>query len=225
MNFLSHFYFDGLSRQPYQILGGLLPDLVKNADKSWNIYPEKLPISVFDNPHHLQILKGWNRHLQVDKLFHSSAFFAYHLHQIKQPLLGLLKGTAIKPFFLAHISIELLLDSLLITENRVDVEDLYLKLNEINDTEILYFLRLNQIQDIAKFQNFYSVFKTEKYLSTYAHTHKISYALKRICMRIWDTPISQTQEIELTEILNAYKIKLSQDFIFIFDHIAAKLLT
>lgn len=223
MNFLSHFYFDSLSRQPYQILGGLLPDLVKNADKSWNIHPEKLPISLFDNPHQVHILKGWNRHLQVDKLFHSSAFFAHHLHQIKQPLLGLLKGTAIKPFFLAHISIELLLDSLLITQNKVDVENLYMLLNKIEDTELIHFLRLNQIQDVAKFQNFYNTFKTEKYLATYAHTDKISYALKRICMRIWESPINQTQEIELTEILDTYKIKLSQDFIFIFEHIAAKL--
>jgi len=225
MNFLSHYYFDSTNTNAYQVVGSLLPDLVKNATKNHNIYPEKLDQNLFNNQNHSYILQGWKKHLLVDKFFHSSDFFTHHQHQLKLQLTPILLSSPIKPFFLAHIGLELLLDSLLIAENKIDVEQLYLQLNQVDEFELISFLEIAQLKDNDTFLNFYHFFKNEKYLETYAHTDKISYALKRICMRIWETPMNHNQEIQLTQILNAYKIKLSQDFIFIFETIAAKLIT
>ena len=33
MNFLSHFYFDRNTTDPHQVIGMVLPDLLKNANK------------------------------------------------------------------------------------------------------------------------------------------------------------------------------------------------
>jgi hypothetical protein len=41
MNFLSHFYFDRHCDDPHLVLGAVLPDLVKNARKDWNLQPER----------------------------------------------------------------------------------------------------------------------------------------------------------------------------------------
>ena len=223
MNFLSHFYFDRYNRNPYETLGCLLPDLVKNTDRKWNIYPEKLNPEVFSNYSHQQILSGWKKHLQVDKLFHSSEFFLHHQHQLKQSLKVILNGSPVKPFFLAHIGVELLLDSLLINLGKIDVDNLYHQLTQVDEDVLNQFLQINRIEDVQRFDKFYKSFMKEKYLWSYADDHKISYSLKRICLRIWDHPFSADQENELTAVLGDYKIKLSQDFIFIFDFIAAKL--
>ncbi len=220
MNFLSHYYFDRNNANSYQVLGALLPDLVKNANKHWNIYPEKQNPNFFSHQNHTHILNGWKKHLLVDKLFHSSEFFLHHQHQLKLELLKTLETTAIKPFFLAHISLELLLDSLLITNQLINVEQLYNQLNQVNDYDLITFLEINKLEDLARFIKFYQSFKHEKYLLAYADDDKISYSLKRICMRVWVKPLTQQQESQLTQILSQYKLKLSQDFIFIFAHIA-----
>ena len=223
MNFLSHFYFDRHNPNPYEILGCLLPDLVKNTDRKWNIYPEKQNPELFSNLFHQQILSGWKKHLQVDILFHSSEFFLHHQHQLKQDLKLILIDSPVKPFFLAHIGVELLLDSLLISEEKINVDRVYQHLDEVDESVLNLFLEINRIEDIQRFNKFYESFKTEKYLWAYADDHKISYSLKRICMRIWNHPFSGEQEAQLTTILTDYKKKLSQDFIFIFDFIAARL--
>lgn len=221
MNFLSHYYFDRKKTNAYEVLGMLLPDLLKNANKTWNPHPEKNEHLFENNIHHQEILIGWKRHLEVDKLFHSSAFFIHHQHQIKLCLRDSLTGSPVKPFFLGHVSLELLLDSLLITEKLINIDSLYKALNQIEDPVITSFLALNDIDNPTPFFKFFESFKKEEYLHGYAEAEKISYALKRICMRIWEQPFNPSQEEALTINLLNYKKELSKDFIFIFEMIDA----
>ena len=74
MNFLSHYYFDQTS-DAYTVLGTLLPDLTANAQKEWKLYPQKNPQLFENDAEPNAILKGWMRHLAVDKYFHNSIFF------------------------------------------------------------------------------------------------------------------------------------------------------
>jgi hypothetical protein len=223
MNFLSHFYFDRNNTNPYEILGMVMPDLLKNANKLWSPHPEKNEELFKDNQAHIGILKGWKRHLQVDSLFHNSEFFKHHQHQIKLQLRDVLVGSPVKPFFLGHISLELMLDSLLITENLIDVRCFYNHLNKIDTLELESFIKLNNISNTEHFFCFFEIFKKEEYLFSYANPSKISYALKRICMRLWENPFTIEQEEALTERLIKYKNSLSEEFIFIFDSIDAQL--
>jgi hypothetical protein len=110
MNFLSHYYFDLDTTSCYFVLGTVLPDLLKNADKNLVLHPEKL---VHSNEAVNQIIQGWNKHLEVDRYFHSSEFFLHHSHQLKLELRPVIEGSPVKPFFLGHIAIELVLDNLL----------------------------------------------------------------------------------------------------------------
>lgn len=223
MNFLSHYYFDRKKNNAYEVLGMLLPDLLKNANKTWNPHPDKNELLFEKNQHHQEILIGWKRHLEVDKLFHNSTFFIHHQHQIKLCLKDSLIGSPIKPFFLGHISLELLLDSLLITENLIQIDSLYKALHQIENQVITSFLALNGISNPSPFFRFFEAFKKEEYLYSYAQTEKISYALRQICMRIWDHPFTASQEETLTTNLLSYKKELSKDFIFIFEMIDAAL--
>ncbi len=222
MNFLSHYYFDRDNTNAYEVLGCILPDLLKNANNSWNIYPEKKDHH-YQNPIHKDLLKGWKKHLLVDRIFHNTAFFFFHQHQLKLELRNIIKDSPVKPFFLGHIGLELILDHLLITEDRIDVNGLYHHLETPTNKEIESFFLLNGLANTEKFFLFFETFKKEKYLGNYREVKSITYSLKRICMRLWNNPFTNHQEEEITKVIDQYISKLRAEFILIFDEIESQL--
>jgi hypothetical protein len=220
MNFLSHYYFDRDTTNCYHTLGTVLPDLLKNADKSIIIHPEKLHHST---PAINDLIKGWQKHLEVDRYFHSSDFFITRSHEVKLFLKPAIVGSPVKPFFLGHIAIELVLDNLLLTTGRVSVNDFYAHLSSCNNEIIREFLNFAGLQDTDRFFRFYEKFKSNRYLESYAETQQIAYALKRICMRIWDNPFTPEQEEDMTAVITAYREHIYDDFMLIFDDIAGRL--
>lgn len=220
MNFLSHFYFDREVDDCYHILGTVLPDLLKNADKTIILHPEKL--------HHADgrvnsIIAGWNKHLEVDRYFHSSEFFLEHSHQLKVLLRPAIEGSPVKPFFLGHIAIELILDNLLLTTGKITADVFYDHLGGCETEVINEFLTFAGLKDTSRFFRFFEDFKSSRYLYTYAETQQIAYALKRICMRVWNDPFTTTHEAAMNTILAEYREGLLENFMVVFDEIESLL--
>ena len=223
MNFLSHYYFERDNHSSEEVLGTVLPDLVKNANKHWRIFPEK-NAAVFPAGSELSyILNGWKRHLEVDKHFHSSAFFKEHARKLRIAVEPVLKDSPARPFFIAHIAVELMLDSLLLTENIIDTIDFYGHLNKSDKTILRSFLDMNNLPDTGFFLEFLDEFITAAYLDSYRESQHILYALNRVCMRIWDQPFTEKQKTELTFILVDYLEELKKDFMEIFELIEIQL--
>ena len=220
MNFLSHFYFDRETDNCYHVLGTVLPDLLKNADKTIIIHPEKL---VHQNKDVNAMISGWNKHLEVDRYFHSSDFFLAHSHQLKKELRPAIEGSPVKPFFLGHIALELILDNLLLTTQKITVDGFYDHLDGCHDAVVSEFLTFAGLKDTAVFFKFYKGFKKSRYLFSYAETKEIAYALKRICMRVWKDPFTLQQEADMSAILITYRASLLDAFMSIFDEISLKL--
>lgn len=223
MNFLSHFYFDKITLHSNIVIGTVLPDLLKNANKNWNLYPQKNEHLFVDNSDLNEILIGWKRHLKVDLLFHSSAFFEVQTAQLKQLLLPILSDSPVRPSFLAHVGVELVLDHLLVTENQIDVHQFYKHLNNVHESLLGNFLQQNGIADTERFFKFLNSFKTSRYLYSYQNLENISYALQRICMRLWAHPFSEQTISLLTEQLTVYKIALQNNYLSIFDEISQRM--
>lgn len=219
MNFLSHYYFDKNNENSYEILGSLLPDLIKNADKSWNIHPEKKETDFYNKRQHQQIIKGWKKHLLIDRIFHNTDFFFHHQHQLKLEIKKNLDNEIIKPFFVGHISLELILDHLLIVKNEIEVNNLYFHLEKVNLNEIADFLKISGIEDTQKFNKFFDNFRKQKYLHNYEQIENITYAIKGICSRIWKNPFTKNEEITLTNIIGNYIGLIDSDFKTIFKEI------
>lgn len=223
MNFLSHYYFDQNVTDCHFILGTVLPDLLKNADKNVVLHPEKL-----QHPHNKNVnslIAGWKKHLEVDRHFHSSDFFKTHSHLLKKALLPAIEGSPVKPFFLGHIALELILDNLLITTGKLSVDSFYNHLNSCSSIAIKEFFVMAGLKDPSVFFRYFEKFKKDQYLHTYADNGQIAYALKRICMRIWQNPFSSQHESEMTEIIENYRAILLPDFMLIFSEIDKKLAT
>ncbi len=223
MNFLSHFYFDRHSEDPHLVLGAVLPDLVKNARKDWNLHPERNS-ELFNSDFESSILEGWKRHMIVDRHFHNSVFFAEHTSEIKKAIIPALKNSVVRPSFLAHISLELMLDSTLLTENHIQTVDFYSHLRQSDREAINRFLKLSSIDDTTQFFNFFDKFIQSNYLETYRESHNIMYALNRICMRVWKDPLTASEIINLSDILNNYHQNMLGNYMEIFEEINLKLM-
>ncbi len=222
MNFLSHFYFDRNTPNANIVLGTILPDLLKNANKSWNVHPEKHP-ELFEKDGLDTLLEGWKRHLQVDLLFHSSDFFNTKTQELKQLLIPILKDTPVRPSFLAHIGVELLLDHLLVEHQKIAINSFYDHLETVKEEDLTDFLKKSNIGDIELFFKFFNSFKSSRYLLSYQKLENISYALQRICMRLWERPFTEKTTHQLTAVLEFYKNQLEVDFMIIFEEIENRL--
>ncbi len=223
MNYLSHFYFDQHRQNPNIIVGTILPDLLKNANKDWNPRPQKNKI-LFSTPQTSNdILIGWERHLAVDLHFHSSEFFTEKTQALKKLLLPILHDSVVRPSFLAHIGVELLLDHLLIEHQKINIESFYKQLDLVEIDDLQLFLQKCGITETEQFFKFFDSFKSSGYLNSYQKLENISYALKRICMRLWIAPFTDQTTHELTAVLDFYKKELEVDFMAIFEDIQNRL--
>ncbi len=222
MNFLSHFYFDKETDNCYHVLGTVLPDLLKNADKTIVLHPEKLQTNKTEFN---SIITGWNKHLEVDRYFHSSTFFKEHAHHLKNLLKPAIVDSPVKPFFLGHIALELLLDNLLITSKKIIVDEFYNQLMNCEKPVIDEFLLIAGLKETHSFHKFFEDFNKNKYLHSYANINQVAYALKRICMRVWSNPFTPKNEELMNEILAANRLELSERYVDIFEEIEIKLNT
>ncbi|MBB5639338.1 hypothetical protein HDF26_000022 [Pedobacter cryoconitis] len=224
MNFLSHFYFERQNPNDYMVMGVVLPDLIKNADKDWNLNPQKDEYLFRDVPDYAALLSGWKRHLEVDRIFHSSAFFKEQTALLKQLILPALQTGPVKPFFLAHIGLELLLDHLLLTQNKVDTAHFYKQLKSAHTESLTGFLKYAGLPDQGRFDDFLSKFIANEYLFSYEKIENITYALNRICMRLWLNPFTNSQLDKLTLQLGEFKQQLNkQGYLSIFKQIEEEL--
>ena len=223
MNFLSHYYFEKDNVDCGTVIGVVLPDFIKNAHKDWNLNPQKEAYLFTDNPAHLSILEGWKRHLEVDRLFHNSNYFISQTAVLKQLLIPVLQSGPVKPFFLAHIGLELMLDHLLTIEGRVNIDQFYEQLQAANNGSLQSFLKVAGIQDLDLFLKFLNSFISSRYLLSYRKIENITYALNRICMRLWSNPFQEEQLKQLTEKLLLFRAEIQADYLQVFQEIDRQL--
>lgn len=225
MNFLSHYYFDRENADANIVMGTVLPDLIKNASKETNLYPQKNEFLFLGNPAEEALLTGWKRHLTVDLLFHSSDFFLEKTTELKARIKPVVEGTSIRPSFLAHIGLELLLDHLLIEHNLIQVNHFYDKLTEVKKQFLSDFLEHCNLKQPELFFKFLEQFISSRYLLSYQKIENISYALNRICMRLWPQTLNEQQLQALTFELIIFKKSLQRHYLDIFQHIQQKIIT
>jgi acyl carrier protein phosphodiesterase len=158
--------------------------------------------------------------LAVDRHFHNSQFFQKHTHAIRDLIIPALQDSVVRPSFLAHISLELMLDSTLLTENQVDAEDLYVHLRQADRKLVQQFLEINNLDDTVHFFTFFEKFIQANYLNSYRESHNLMYALNRSCMRIWKDPLNEKQMQDLSEILGEYHQSVRKNYMEIYDEIA-----
>lgn len=219
MNFLSHYYFNRYSRDPELVLGCVLPDLLKNADKDIRIRPEAFELSFLNNPRLQSIYKGWQQHMETDRLFHNLPFFYEHTHRLRLALAPLVDETPIRASFLSHIGLELLLDHCLLVDGGVDEEPFYVFLEAADRDTVDRFLRICGLEDTDFFFRFFDAFNRARYIERYKAIEQIMHALLNICRRLWDFQLTTDRKAALIDTLEVYADQLFGEYMQVFEQI------
>lgn len=223
MNFLSHYYFDRYALDSHQVLGGLLPDLLKNIDKKYSFQLHKFEDQLEFSPHAIALTVGWKRHVEVDRIFHNTDFFYSHTHQLRKALVPVVEDLPVRASFLAHIALELLLDHLLMEKQLLSVSRLYEHLENVDKTVLKSYLKVFGGIDEDQFFIFYDRFVASKYIFKYAEIGNISHTLFNICKRIWTFEVSATHLEALTVILERYQRDNLKNYLDIYAQIQQQL--
>lgn len=202
------------------VLGMLLPDMVKNYRKDWALHPGKRAGQLEVYPKSGSMLRGWELHLETDRRFHSSRFFRQHSSTLRKEIAAIITRGPFRPFFLAHIALELLLDNLLLNDTKVNADLLYRRLSECDPGEIVRFLEITRADNAASFINWYDHFLQTPYLYDYADIEKLSYILDRIGQRVWRDGFSSGESAALTKLLTGYRLRLAGNYMIIFEEVA-----
>ena len=219
MNFLSHYYFTQHEQDPYYTLGSILPDLLRNHNNTWKATPEKNPEKFNEHPQLRSLLTGWELHLHVDKVFHSSNIFTQACSNLRKELAPIFTRLPIRPFFLAHVGYELLLDSLLIQNKQVETELFYQELASCDPVIIHNFLHLNGFAEAEGFQIFLDSFIESNYLNSYSQSENLVYALDQIGRRVWKERFNETEKKQASLLFDAMKQTLNSSYMTIFEQI------
>jgi acyl carrier protein phosphodiesterase len=107
----------------------------------------------------------------------------------------------------------------LVTHNKINIDSFYDHLNNVDDKVLTDFLKKSGSTETDQFFKFLNGFKSSRYLLSYQKLENISYALQRICMRIWAHPFSEETVSLLTGQLQIYKEALAKDYMQIFNDI------
>ena len=223
MNFLSHYYFTKEANDPYFTLGSVLPDLIRNHQSTWKVFPEKHPSKFNSNPALQSLLKGWELHLKVDKVFHSSDIFKSETASLRKKLVPVFTRLPIRPFFLAHVGYELTLDSLLLQNNLLKTEGFYNHLAVCSPDDITDFLGLAGIENPKTFLKFLNSFIDSKYLNSYSKAKSIVFAIDQIGRKVWTTPFNEQEKSQATTVFKELKEDLNPRFLTIFKEVGLSL--
>lgn len=172
-----------------------------------------------DDPHLTALLEGWQLHIQVDKIFHSSPPFFTHSATLRRRLAPIFTRLPIRPFFLAHIGYELSLDSLLIQNNVVDTALFYHHITNCDPLVTQNFLKNMGITNPAPFSRYLRSFIDNRYLEGYIDTSNIVASLDHIGKRVWQERFNEREYDDAKVVFQDFLSDLQQNFMEVFEYI------
>lgn len=176
MNFIAHYHFYK-SEDSYYNLGLVLPDMVKNFNKT-HLKPKDQFVHQLLN----SINKGSKMHLEADKLFHQSTFFK----EAEKFMSFMMDDKALWPrkWFLNHLLCEIVLDRVIMERHPNEVKEFYSELNNVNIDQVELYLKLSNIPNYQNFREGFERFVKYQFIFEYEHNEKIIFALGRVYQRL-----------------------------------------
>jgi acyl carrier protein phosphodiesterase len=194
MNFLAHFYFDGVDGAPSYNLGLVLPDLMGMVRRGWKLKQSHLQNHVI--PVHKAIASGASAHLQMDDWFHKTDFFIRGRSLVKATLEE--AGVTYPPYrpgFLSHVLLELLLDRLIVLHYTSMVSKFYRELAIVSVDWVRSFFESINLTFDDNFPAFFTQFINNQFAFRYAYDTPLLEALNQIAKRV-SQPVFKDDQME-----------------------------
>ncbi len=213
MNFLSHFYFDGLLDRPYWNLGLVMPDFMGMVKRGWKIRPHQIPEGASSDAYATHLIKGIKQHLSMDEFFHGSSFFKENNHLIRNSLSS--SGISYPPYrmsFVSHVFLELLMDRILVKNDPSHVRQFYSELSNVSLKRLRGFFNQYALTYYSEFDNFFNRFLSQQFLFDYADDNAFLRGLNRIFERVHQPIFDRAQINEIKPFLPMLEEAIWENF-------------
>lgn len=184
MNYFAHGfrYID----DPWFLAGTAVPDWLNVSDRGVRVRAKHAAAGIDDvDPCAAALARGIARHHADDAWFHESAAFAElswgftdHLRRLLDPDPGM------RPSFLGHILVEILLDDALIRDDPERLERYYGALASVDPDVVLAVVNRLAPRPALRLARFVPLFVRERFLSDYADDAKLLYRLNQVMQRV-----------------------------------------
>jgi hypothetical protein len=206
MNFLSHFYHELPTNDPYLVAGVIMPDILSNYTKRYGervrLHPAKLKES--EQPELASLYKGVQQHYFVDKHFHDSAYFDESTDWIERRALELdFKCFDRRLFAFSHIFLELMMDRVILLSEPKVCDAMY---------QLLEQAEIGVVSDFFKWQNVTSspdkvsehlhTFVQRKFVYHYADDQRLIMILDSMNTGFGNPPCNENDKTHLTTLIH-----------------------
>ena len=177
--------------QPYFLAGTGVPDWLTVADRAVRLRTKHVTLFFDDQDVCLaSVAGGVARHLRDDARFHASRAFAetsLAMTVMVRDVLG--DKTGLRPAFLGHLLVEVLLDAALIADNPDRLTEYYRVLGEVAPERIEAAVNRMAPRPTQRLALFIELFLRERILWNYLEDDKLWMRLNQVMRRVKQNPL------------------------------------
>ncbi len=191
MNYFAH-AMPFLDR-PWFLAGTAAPDWLAVADRSLRLRSRHAePLLEDADPAVAQLAGGILQHLRDDARFHQSRAFAETSLELCARVRDALPGDdSLRPAFLGHLLVELLLDAALIADAGPRLAEYYRVLDRLDADKIEAAVNRLAPQRTERLAPFIELFRRERVLSDYLEDDRLSVRLNQVMRRVRLAPLPE----------------------------------
>jgi hypothetical protein len=189
MNYFAH-ALPFLDR-PYFLAGTAVPDWLTVADRQSRLrWKDAAGFANDAQPNVAAVAAGVLQHLRDDARFHASRAFAETSLELTVRVRDVLQGeTGLRPAFLGHLLVELLLDAALVAENPDRLAAYYRALAEADPEEVEASVNRMAPRPTRRLAIFIRLFLGERILWNYLEDDKLLMRLNQVMVRVRLAPL------------------------------------
>ncbi len=171
---------------PYFLAGTAVPDWLNVVDRRVRVRARLAePHVAADDPLLARVASGIVQHCGDDEWFHATRAFA----ELSLELCGLLKAglpadDGLRPHFLGHILVELLLDAALIADDPAALDRYYAAMDGLDGQAIEQAVERIAAKPAKDLATFVRLFSAERFLYDYADDAKLLVRLNQVMRRV-----------------------------------------
>jgi len=199
MNYLAHGRF--FVGEPYRLAGTAVPDWLNVSDRGVRVRSKHaLPFVDDADPRVAQLASGIVRHHTDDAWFHENATFAELCWQFTVRIRDAVgPDDGLRPSFVGHVLVEMLLDAALADQNPGLLDDYYAALAAVDGLTVLAAVNRMAPRPAVRLGQLVGLFVESRFLYDYAEDAKLVYRLNQVLARVRLPPLPASVEAILPE--------------------------
>lgn len=180
--------------RPYFLAGVALPDWLSVVDRRVRVRSKSVQAWLeADDRESRELAAGVTQHHADDHWFHATRAFAELSLQFTVTLRDRLPEDAgLRPSFLGHILVEILLDEGLIARDPDQLDEYYAALERVNPVCVVDFVERATNKNARLLADFIPRFLHARFLYDYADNGKLLYRLNQVMRRVRLAPLPET---------------------------------